>query len=230
MTEQVALPSGMAIGYREWGRADGPVALLLHGLTSDSSSWELVGPRIGERFRCIAPDARGHGDSDWADDYSFAAQRDDVIAVMDALGVLAAAVVGHSMGGATGFLLAATHPERVRALVLEEMPTGLPADPPREVPDGPTPGETTDWRAIRTVFEWRNAGDPTWDEHADRIGCRALVVGGLRSHLPQKQQRRIAKRLSRGRYVALDTTHSVHGERPGEFAAVVQPFFDEAIR
>ena len=70
----------------------------------------------------------------------------------------------------------------------------------------------------------------TWDDYADRIGCRTLVVGGVRSHLPQVRLRKLAKRIARGSYVVLDTGHDVHGERPGEFLAVVQPFLDEAIR
>ena len=41
---------------------------------------------------------------------------------------------------------------------------------------------------------------------------------------------KLAKRINRGRYVVLDTGHEVHGERPGEFLAVVQPFLNEAIR
>ncbi|HEY5845330.1 MAG TPA: alpha/beta hydrolase [Microlunatus sp.] len=230
MTEQLASPSGLTISYREWGRADGPVAILLHGLTSDGSNWDLVGPRIGERFRVVAPDARGHGDSDWAEDYSFAAQSDDVLALMDGLGVLAAAVIGHSMGALTAYLLAATHPDRVRALVLEDPPPPVPADPPRELPSGPEPGERTDWRAEFQVLSWRNNPDPTWADYEERIVCQTLVVGGLRSHLPQIRMRKLADRLARGRYVRLDTGHEVHGERPGEFSAVVQPFLDEAIR
>lgn len=230
MTEQLASPSGMAISYREWGRADGPVAILLHGLTSDSSSWELVGPCVGERFRCIAPDARGHGDSDWADDYSFEAQCGDVVDVMNGLGVLAAAVIGHSMGGLTAYLLAARHPDRVRALVLEDALSFSPADPPRPVPRGPEPGEQTDWRAVRAVATWRNRPDTSWAEYAPEIEMRTLLVGGARSHYPQQEQRKLAKKFPRGRYVALDTTHTVHAERPGEFSAVVQPFLDEAIR
>jgi pimeloyl-ACP methyl ester carboxylesterase len=190
----------------------------------------LVGPVLGQRFRVIAPDARGHGDSDWAEDYSFSAQRDDVLTVMNALGVLAAAVVGHSMGGLTAYLLAATHPDRVRALVLEDLPTAAPADPPREIPSGPEPGEATDWRVVHQVHTWRNSPDPEWDDYADRIGCRTLVVGGVRSHLPQVRLRKLTKRIARGSYVVLDTGHDVHGERPGEFLAVVQPFLDEAIR
>jgi pimeloyl-ACP methyl ester carboxylesterase len=230
VTEQLASPAGLAISYRQWGRPDGPVAILLHGLTDDSRTWELVGPVLGERFRVIAPDARGHGDSDWADDYSFAAQAEDVVAVMDAVGVLAGAVVGHSMGASTAFLLAATHPDRVRALVLEDPPPAAPAVPPREIRPGPDPGETTDWRAEQQVLSWRNHPDPAWDDHADQIACRTLIVGGVRSHLPQVRLRKLAKRINRGRYVALDTGHEVHGERPGEFLAVVQPFLDEAIR
>jgi pimeloyl-ACP methyl ester carboxylesterase len=230
VTEQLATPAGLAISYREWGRADGPVAVLLHGLTEDSSTWELVGPVLGQRFRVIAPDARGHGDSDWAEDYSFEAQRDDVVAVLDELGVLAAAVVGFSMGGLVAYLLAATHPDRVRALVLEDPPPPVPADPPRDIRSGPEPGDRTDWQAEQQVLLWRNHPEPGWADHADAIACQTLVVGGVRSHLPQGKIRQLTERIPRSRFVLLDTGHEVHGDRPGEFLAVVQPFLDDAIR
>ena len=69
-----------------------------------------MAPVLGERFRVIAPDARGHGDSEWTRDYSFDAMRDDVVGLIEALGILAAIVVGHSMGAVTAYQLAATDP------------------------------------------------------------------------------------------------------------------------
>ena len=226
---QLTISGGLTLGYREWGRPDGPVAVLLHGLDGAADDWALIGPGLGRRFRVIALDARGHGQSDWADSYELTDFRDDVLKMMDALGVVAGAVVGHSLGAATGYLLAATHPDRVRALVLEDMPT-VPASPPAEIPDGPEPGQVTDWAAVAAVRSWRNAADPAWWEYASRIGTKTLVVGGTRSHLPQDRLAELAALIPRGSFTSLDTDHWVHAERPGEFLAVVQPFLDGAIR
>ena len=223
-------PGGLAVGYREWGRPDRPVALLLHGLGSDSSSWDLVGPGLGEDFRVIAPDARGHGATDWATDYSLEAYRDDVLGVMEALGVIAAVVVAHSMGGVAAYLLAATRPDAVRALVLEDPPPPDPADPPRPIPGGPEPGEAVDWRAVAQLHTWRNDPGQQWWDYADQIRCRTLVLGGQHSHMPQATVERLGRKIPRGSFRSMPTGHSIHGERPGEFLAVVLPFLTSSIR
>ncbi len=130
----VTLPGGPTLSYREWGRPDGAVVLLLHGLSSSSASWRHVGPVLGRRFRCIAPDARGHGESEWAAEYSLDLLCADVVGLMDQLGILAAIPYGHSMGALTAYQLAATHPDLVRMLVLEDMPPPDPAQPRRPDP------------------------------------------------------------------------------------------------
>ena len=117
----VRLPGGPTLNYREWGRPDGAVVLLLHGLTSSSQSWRNVAPVLGKHFRVVAPDARGHGGSDWTHEYSFELMRDDVARFMEQAGILAAIVAGHSMGAVTAYDLAATRPDLIRLLVLEEM-------------------------------------------------------------------------------------------------------------
>ena len=130
----VTLPGGPTLSYREWGRPDGAVVLLLHGLGGSSASWRHLAPLLGRRFRCIAPDARGHGDSEWMPDYSLELFRDDVVGLMKALGILGAIPFGHSMGALTAYQLAATEPNLVRMLVLEEMPPPDPANPRRPIP------------------------------------------------------------------------------------------------
>jgi pimeloyl-ACP methyl ester carboxylesterase len=227
---QLTTSGGLTLGYREWGRADGPIAVLLHGLGSDADDWSLVGPGLGRRFRVIALDARGHGQSDWATSYRLSDLRDDVVEALDALGALAAVVVGHSMGGVVAYLLAATHPERVRALVLEDMPPPLRADPPREIPLGPEPGETCDWQAVAELRAWRNDPDPSWWDFATDIRARTLVVGGRQSTMPQDRLAELAGMIPRGRFTSLDATHTVHADRPGEFLSVVMPFLDDAVR
>jgi pimeloyl-ACP methyl ester carboxylesterase len=227
---QLTTSGGLTLGYREWGRADGPVVLLLHGLGSDADDWALIGPGLGQRFRVIALDARGHGQSDWATSYELSDLRDDLLEAMDALGVLAAAVIGHSMGGVVAYLLAATHPDRVRVLVLEDMPAPVPAVPPRDIPLGPLPGEPCDWRAVAQLRTWRNDPDPSWWDFAPGIRARTLVVGGSKSDLPQDRLAELARLIPRSTFVTLDTTHTVHADRPGEFLAAVMPFLDRAIR
>jgi pimeloyl-ACP methyl ester carboxylesterase len=77
----------------------------------------------------VAPDARGHGESGRpADDYAPADFTADALAVLDAVGIERAVMVGHSMGGLHSINLAARHPERVRALVIvDASPDPLPA-------------------------------------------------------------------------------------------------------
>jgi len=102
----VRLHGGPTLNYREWGRPDAAVVLLLHGLTSSSLGWKNVAPALGDRFRVMALDARGHGDSEWTRDYSFELMRDDVVRFMEHVGIVAAIVVGHSMGAVTAYQLA----------------------------------------------------------------------------------------------------------------------------
>ena len=220
----VTLPGGPTLSYQEWGRPDGAVVLLLHGLTSSSQSWRHVGPVLGRHFRCIAPDARGHGESDWTADYSFEAMRDDVVGLMQSLGILAAIPYGHSMGALTAYLLAATQPDLVRMLVLEDMPPPDPARPPRTLPRHPDPQGRYDWRAEIAVARWRNQPPAGWWEHAERIQAETLVLGADRSHLPQHRLRDLAHRLPRGEFASLDLEHAMHEDRPGEVLTVVEPF------
>lgn len=219
-----SLPGGPTLSYQEWGRPDGAVVLLLHGLRSSSDSWRHVAPVLGERFRVIAPDARGHGDSEWTQTYSRAEAMTDVEGLMDRLGVLAAIVVGHSMGAVTAFNLAATQPDRVRLLVLEDMPPPDPAKPPREFPRDPDPDDETDWKAVIADYRWLNAPDRSWWDLANQIPAKTLVVGAARSHLPQQRLRELAEAIPNATFTSLDLGHALHEERPSEFLRVVEPF------
>jgi len=112
---------------------EGPAVLLLHGLTA-TRRYVVHGSRLLERagFRVIQYDARGHGESSPApapSDYHYAAMAGDVIAVLDALGVERAALVGQSMGSATAVAVALAHPGRVAALaVVTPAHRGRPSD------------------------------------------------------------------------------------------------------
>lgn len=109
---------------------DGPALLLLHGFTGAAATWAPFVGRLNGR-RTIAVDLIGHGGSDApADSERYRMERcvADLCAVLDALGVTRADVLGYSMGGRVALHLAAAAPERVRALVLESSSPGI-ADP-----------------------------------------------------------------------------------------------------
>lgn len=99
---------------------EGPPVLLLHGLTA-TRRYVVHGSRLLERagHRVIQYDARGHGESSPAPDpaaYDYGRLAADAVAVLDALGVGRAALVGQSMGSATAVAVALAHPDRVSAL------------------------------------------------------------------------------------------------------------------
>jgi pimeloyl-ACP methyl ester carboxylesterase len=220
----VRLPGGPTLNYQEWGRPDGAVVLLLHGLTSSSQSWRNVAPVLGRHFRVVAPDARGHGGSEWTHDYSFELMRDDVARFMEQVGILAAIVAGHSMGAVTAYDLAATRPELIRLLVLEEMPPPDPAMPPKPIPRRPDPGASYDWKALIAVHRWRNAPPPDWGERATQIQARTLVLGAAHSDLPQDRMEELSRRIPHATFASMNCNHGGHEERPSEFLIPVEPF------
>ena len=100
---------------------DGPLVVLLHGLTA-TRRYVVMGSRLLERsgYRVIAYDARGHGESSPAPDparYEYDDLVADLLAVIDDAGAERAVLVGNSMGAHTGMAFAMAHPERVAALV-----------------------------------------------------------------------------------------------------------------
>lgn len=111
---------GHTISYLHAGPPDGPAVVLLHGLASDAETWDrAIGPLAGEGLRVIAVDLLGHGSSDkprvsyLLDDFASLLGE-----VLDALGIKAATVVGHSLGGAVAVYFCDRHSRYVERLVL----------------------------------------------------------------------------------------------------------------
>ncbi|MCS7235309.1 MAG: alpha/beta hydrolase [Armatimonadota bacterium] len=108
---------GLRLHYRKWGR--GLPVLLLHGFPLSSELWEDVAVRLEDRCQVVAPDLRGHGDSDAPPGpYSMDALAEDVVGLVDALGLDRFVLGGHSMGGYVAFRVAARWPQRLLGLVL----------------------------------------------------------------------------------------------------------------
>ena len=101
------------------GPAEGPTLLLLHGLACDHHSWDPVIDRLSRRFRVIAPDLLGHGESDKPRaDYSVGGYANGMRDLLTVLGVDKVTVVGHSFGGGVAMQFAYQFPERTERLIL----------------------------------------------------------------------------------------------------------------
>ncbi|WGV15433.1 alpha/beta fold hydrolase [Fuscovulum ytuae] len=124
---RIALP-GIALSMQEAGAGD-PL-ILLHGFPQNGLCWHHVAPAFAERFRVIIPDLRGYGQSDAPPDdaahdaYSKRQMANDIVALMDHLGLPAAHILGHDRGARVSYRLALDHPARVRRLgIIEIAPT-----------------------------------------------------------------------------------------------------------
>ncbi len=118
------------VGLRAWEwPGNAPATLLLHGIGNYGRYWDFFADAVAGRLRLIATDARGHGNSGRpAGDYAPQEFVADALAVLDALAIERAVVVGHSMGGTHAIRLAAEHPDRVtRLVVVDAGPEPIPA-------------------------------------------------------------------------------------------------------
>lgn len=116
---------GRALSYLDFGGAGRPL-LALHGHLSEGASFAALAAALGPEWRVIAPDQRGHGDSDRAAQYTRAGYLADLVALLAHLGIDRTVVLGHSLGGINGYHLAAEHPELVAALIDVDAPAELP--------------------------------------------------------------------------------------------------------
>lgn len=121
----LGVDTGITLHLVEWGDASGLPVLVLHGGGHDGSCWQAVCRILAADYRCIVPDARGHGKSDWSEsgDYSCASQVADLVSLLDKLQIRCCTLVGHSMGGLNALELAGNYPQRVNGLVLVDVGT-----------------------------------------------------------------------------------------------------------
>lgn len=117
--------------YREAG--DGPPLVLLHGLFGSSSNWARSQRALAGTHRAIAVDLRNHGRSPHAASMSYVEMADDVLGLLDRLGLERAALVGHSLGGKVAMSAALRAPRRVERLAVVDIAPRDYAGSQREV-------------------------------------------------------------------------------------------------
>jgi pimeloyl-ACP methyl ester carboxylesterase len=127
---------GSAVSYYTAGEPTAPAVVLLHGGGQTASTWRGVVAKLADRYNCIAPDLRGHGDTSWQPDgsYSLAGHAGDLQALLEHLGVSRPHLVGMSLGGQTA-LHAACHGLELTSLTLVDVGPRLVEEGGAEIRD-----------------------------------------------------------------------------------------------
>ncbi|MDR8028541.1 alpha/beta hydrolase [Burkholderia cenocepacia] len=173
---------GLRLHYVSWGRDDAPTVVMLHGLRSYAHTWAPVADALVDRYRVVALDQRGRGLSDWDPrrDYYAAAYVRDLDALVRALDLRRFVLVGHSMGGANAFVYAASNPDRLAGLVIEDMGPGASAGSQgserikRELQE--TPDAFASWDDARAF--WRRQRPNITESALDSRLAHSLKEGG----------------------------------------------------
>jgi pimeloyl-ACP methyl ester carboxylesterase len=109
---------GLRLHFADWGNEAAPPAILIHGGRDHGRSWDLIARALQPHFHVVAPDLRGHGDSEWAKGSSYSLS-DHVYDLTHLVGTGRKAVlVGHSFGGMIALAFAGAFPERVSRLAV----------------------------------------------------------------------------------------------------------------
>jgi pimeloyl-ACP methyl ester carboxylesterase len=251
MTEQLGTSraftyqhDGLTLAYALVG--DGPQPILfVHGATATGEfEWAGLASALGPGYRCILPDLRGHGRSEFRPTATTGtAIRSDLRYLIEYLDMGRPHIVGFSYGAEIALTLELEHPGMAQSLILISPGTGRPGDyrAPRlehlhrtwpfalrrlhEATHGPE-----HWRDLVTAM---HEDSVSWPELSDEalagIACPILLMAGERDELTRQQQgRRFAQVNPRARFVEIvGAAHSAHQKRPDTVSEVIGDFLAE---
>ncbi|QQS11878.1 MAG: alpha/beta hydrolase [Rhodospirillales bacterium] len=121
-TSRVYFSQRLRLHYVDWGNPSAPPLLLVHGGRDHCRNWDWVAERLRKDWHVIAPDLRGHGDSQWSPDgnYAMSAYIYDLAQLIHQQKLAPVTIVAHSLGGNIALRYAGVYPENVRKLVAIE--------------------------------------------------------------------------------------------------------------
>lgn len=167
--EQVEL-RGLRFHFRDWrARSDNaPVLVLLHGYTGHARSWDAFAQTMTDRYRVIAFDQRGHGESAWAGPggYGIGEMTADLAALVQALALKRFDLVGLSMGGMVAMDYAARRPPDLHRLVIVDIAPEIAAQGSNRIQTGQK--QTDVFETREAAFETSRAANPIAPEESLR--------------------------------------------------------------
>lgn len=186
----------LRLHYVDWGNTDKPAMVLVHGGRDHARNWDWVALDLRRDYHVIAPDLRGHGDSQWAigGSYALADYTLDLAQLLEALELDPVILIGHSLGGSVALQYAGTYPERVTKVVAIE---GL----------GPPPWLLKERPAQTRMREWIAEMQALARRHPRRYPSLEQAMARMREanpHLSEEQARHLT---IHGCYRAEDGTY-----------------------
>jgi pimeloyl-ACP methyl ester carboxylesterase len=129
-TSRAFFSQRLRLRYVDWGNASAPPLLLVHGGRDHCRNWDWVAERLRNKWHVIAPDLRGHGDSEWSRSgtYSMIGYIYDLAQLIHQLKLAPVTIIAHSLGGNIALRYAGIYPENVARIVAIE---GLGPSPKR---------------------------------------------------------------------------------------------------
>jgi pimeloyl-ACP methyl ester carboxylesterase len=209
---------GLRLHYADWGNEAAPPLILVHGGLDHCRTWDAIARHLQPHFHVMAPDLRGHGDSEWAkaSSYSLSDNVYDLARLMRFAQLGDVALVGHSMGGMVALACAGTYPNRVSRLAVLDgafLPDPQPAPIAERMSrwidqlDRIAEREASSFRTIEEAAQRLSARNkrltPAQALHLARHGVRQHPDGRYRWKFDHHQRARAPYRLSRNDYVAL---------------------------
>jgi esterase len=149
--ERYADLNGLRIHYVDWGTSGKQPLVLLHGIARVAHTFDHLAPRFSDRYHVLAVDMRGHGDSAWHPEGAYTVEdyTSDVEKLVEQMNLRDIVFWGNSTGGRVAQMMAGLHPDRVAAVIVEDV--------------GPErPESISNQRAKRMAQEedgWESAGD-----------------------------------------------------------------------
>jgi pimeloyl-ACP methyl ester carboxylesterase len=190
VTDRFVLANGLRLHVLEWGPQDAASVVLVHGVGSGGHIWDLTGPLLAGRFRAVAVDQRGHGESQQPESgYDFPSVVADLLGILDELGISGPSLlVGHSWGASVVLHFAVTHADRTAGIALVDGGTS-------------SPGERWSWEETAARLTPPNIDGLLWSDLHQRmarnngayVDPRAEAIGRSLFHIDAEG--RISRRL-----------------------------------
>ena len=218
--------NGLNFQYRESGEPSAPPIVALHALGKSAESWDQVAAVLGEKYRVLALDQRGHGGSARTSTYTFELMCDDLLHFANAMNLGRFTLIGHCMGGTVSYLFSETFPSRIERLIVEDTPPPFP-DKPIEVPSKPSNPLPFDWQVVPSILRQLNEPNPEWWARLTDIIMPTLIIGGGSSHIPQNKLQEVSELIPNCELVTIeDAGHDVHDVNLPAFLAAVKSFLN----
>jgi esterase len=248
---------GLTLSYLDTGSLPAsigrPPLLCLHAHLMQGATYTALANALAPDYRVIAPDQRGHGDSSHAATYTRHDYLGDIDALLRLLDLPQAVLLGNSLGGVNAYQFAARIPDRVQALIIEDIGAVVTDDISFILPWEGVFATREELEAriglrfvpyLRDSFRhseagWHLAFDPrdmvrsqqnlVGDHWSDWFAstCPALVLRGRESRVTsQEHMEQMASLRPHTHLLILDGGHALHTDNPGAFNAVVRSFLD----